>query len=259
MPVETLFSYSTLFGFLFTLARISSVVAFLPLGAFRGAPEPPKVVLAMGLTVLLMPLWKPHGFDQFSIGRLVAGVSGEVAIGLAIGLSVSIVLEVFQMAAQSVSLQAGFAFASTFDPNSGADSTVLLTAANLTASLVFFASGADRMLIRVLSDSLRLCPPESFALQRNWADAVMHFAASIFSLGLRLAMPVIALLLLVDVSLAVFGRIEAHLQLVSLAMPVKLGASMFLMAATVGYQPRILADSMNDCVRVLESLIRSGH
>ena len=163
------------------------------------------------------------------------------------------------MAAQSVSLQAGFAFASTFDPNSGADSTVLLTAANLTASLVFFASGADRMLIRVLSDSLRLCPPESFALQRNWADAVMHFAASIFSLGLRLAMPVIALLLLVDVSLAVFGRIEAHLQLVSLAMPVKLGASMFLMAATVGYQPRILADSMNDCVRVLESLIRSGH
>ncbi len=259
MPADTLFTYATLFGFLYTLARISSVIAFLPLGSFRGAPEPAKIALALGLTVLLWPQYKLASFEHVSIGRLVAGISGEVAVGLAMGVSVSIVLEVFQLAAQAVSLQAGFAFASTFDPNSGADSTVLLTAANLTASLMFFALGADRMLVRVLSDSLRLCPPESFAIQRSWADAMVLFGSSIFGLGLRLAMPVIALLLLVDVSLAVFGRIEAHLHLVSLAMPVKLGASMFLMAATIVYQPRIFADVMNDAIRLIEGMIRSGH
>ena len=38
----------------------------------------------------------------------------------------AIVFEVFQMAAQAVSLQAGLGYASTIDPTSGADSTVLL-------------------------------------------------------------------------------------------------------------------------------------
>ena len=40
--------------------------------------------------------------------------------------ALAIVFEVFQMAAQAVSLQAGLGYASTVDPTSGADSTVLL-------------------------------------------------------------------------------------------------------------------------------------
>jgi len=259
MQNDSLLGYDVIFGFLFTLARVSSVIAFLPLGAFRGAPEAPKILLSVGLTLILWPQRRTGTFDHVSIARLTAGISGEVAIGLAIGLCVAIVLEVFQVAAQSVSLQAGFAFASTFDPNSGADSTVLLTLANLTASLIFFASGSDRMLVRALADSLRLCPPESFALRRAWAEAVSQFAATVFGLGLRLAMPLIALLLLVDISLAVFGRVQAHLHLVSLAMPVKLGVSMLLMAATLAYQPQFLARAMDDSIRLIEGMIRSPH
>ena len=66
----------------------------------------------------------------------------------------------------------------------------------LTSGLLFFATGADRLLVRALSDSLRLCPPESFALQKGWAEALIRFSSLIFTAGLRLAAPVIALLLL---------------------------------------------------------------
>ena len=50
------------------------------------------------------------GRCEFTIGRIVAGLAGEAALGLAIGLSLAIVLEVFQVAAQIVSLQAGLRF-----------------------------------------------------------------------------------------------------------------------------------------------------
>jgi flagellar biosynthetic protein FliR len=259
MHGDALFTYATLFGFLFTLARISCVFAFLPLTAFRAAADTPKIFLSLAFTMILWPEWKSPVSSEATIGRLFAGIAGEAALGLAIGLAVAIVLEVFQIAAQVVSLQAGFGFASTIDPNGGADSTVLLSLAQITAGLLFFATGADRLLVRALADSLRLCPPESFVVQKTWAEAMVRFSASIFGAGLRLAAPVVALLLLADASLAVLGRVQTQIQLVSLTMPVKLGASMLLLAATIVFQPKFFGSIMIEGIRLIEGMLRSGH
>ncbi len=156
------------------------------------------------------------------------------ALGLAIGISLAIVFEVFQMAAQAISLQAGLGYASTIDPSSGADSTVLLTMAQLTAALLFFASGADRLLVKALAESLRLAPPESFTVNKTWALAIIQFGGTIFSSGLRLAAPLIALLLLADVSLAILGRVQQQLHLISLTMPLKLAATMLILVGDDG-------------------------
>lgn len=258
MHGEPLFSYATLFGFLYTLARISCVFAFLPLPAFRGAPQQAKVILSLAFTLILWPQWTTRVSSDLSVGRIVAGIAGEAAMGFAIGLALTIVFETFQVAAQVVSLQAGFGFASTIDPNSGADSTVLLTLAEITAGLMFFATGADRLLIRALADSLRLCPPESFAIRMNWADALIRFAASIFTNGLRLGAPIVALLLLADGALAVLGRVQTQIHLISLTMPVKLCAAMLLIAATLVFQPQFFESVMTSCIRLIEGLIRNG-
>jgi flagellar biosynthetic protein FliR len=258
MPVDHFFSYATLFGFLYTLARVSCVFAFLPLAAFRGAADTPKIILALGFTMILWPEWKGSVIAEPGIGRIVAGLAGEAAMGFAIGLVLAIVLEVFQIAAQVVSIQAGFGFASTIDPSSGADSTVLLTLAQITAGLLFFATGSDRLLVRALADSLRLSPPESFILKRAWAEAIIHFSSSIFAAGLRLAAPVVALLLLTDVALAVLGRVQAQIQLVTLTLPVKLAASMLLLAATLVFQPRVFGGMMTQGIHLIEGIIRTG-
>ena len=259
MGTDSLFTWATLFGFLFTLARISGVFAFLPLAAFRAGSEPSRIVLALACTLLLWHSWKWPGDADMGIWRLAAGVAGEMALGLAIGLALAMALEAFQFAAQSVSLAAGLGYASTIDPASGADSTVLLTTAQITAGLLFFASGADRLLIRALAESLRLCPPESFSLHRTWGIAMVQFAASIFGVGLRLAAPVIALLLLADASLAVLGRVQAQLHLVSLTMPLKLAATMLLMSALLVLQPEFFESRMTVFAHFIEGLLRSAH
>ena len=260
MGTDSLFTWATLFGFLFTLARISGVFAFLPLAAFRAGPEPSRIVLALACTLLLWHTWKgPADAANMGLGRLTAGIASEMALGLAIGLALAIALEVFQFAAQSVSLAAGLGYASTIDPSSGADSTVLLTTAQIMAGLLFFVSGADRLLIRGLEESLRLCPPETFTLHKGWGIGMAQFASSIFGAGLRLAAPVIALVLLADVSLAVLGRVQTQLHLVSLTMPLKLAMTMLLMAATIGLQPQFFETRMTDFAHFVDGLLRSGH
>jgi flagellar biosynthetic protein FliR len=259
MPADSFLTWTTLFGFLFTLSRISAVFAFLPLAAFRAAPETARIVLSLAFTLLLRSSWKAPSGVETSLGGIAAGLAGEAALGLAIGLSLAIVLEVFQLAAQAISLQAGLGYASTIDPASGADSTVLLTAAQLTAALLFFASGADRLLVRALTDSMRICPPASFTMNKQWAPAMIQFGASIFSSGLRLAAPVIALLLLADASLAILGRVQQQLHLVSLTMPVKLAAAMLIMSATIGLQPAFFEPLMTGWVRLVEGIFRTAY
>ncbi len=189
----------------------------------------------------------------------MAGIAGESALGLTIGLALGIVLDVFQMAAQEISLLAGLGYASTIDPTSGADSTVLLTTAQITAGLLFFVSGADRLLVKALAESMRLAPPESITLSKAWIPAMIQFASQIFSSGLRLAAPLLALLLLADASLAIIGRVQAQLHLISLTMPVKLAATMLLLSATIALQPDFFASLMAQWARLVEGILRSAH
>ena len=51
-----------------------------------------------------------------------------------------------------------------------------------------------------------------------------------FSTAFRLALPVVALLLLVDVTFALFGKLNAQLQLLSLAFPAKMLATLGMLA-----------------------------
>lgn len=256
MAGESLFTWTTLFGFLFTLARISGVFAFVSLAAFRAAPEPARIILSLAMTVMLRSGWRAPVTTDASVVRILGGLAAEMALGLAIGVAMAIVFEVFQMAAATVSLQAGLGYASTIDPASGADSTVLITTAQLTAALLFFASGADRLLVKAMAESLRLAPPESFTLNKTWALAIVQFAGSIFTAGLRLAAPVIALLLLADASLAILGRIQAQLHLISLTMPLKLVATMLILASTMALQPGFFESLMTTWAHLVEGMLR---
>lgn len=259
MGAEPLLGYTTLFGFLFALARVSGVFAFLPLAGFRAAPDASRVFVALAFTILLRPWWNaPAGLEEH-LPRILAGIAQEAALGLGIGLALAIALECFQFAAQQVSMSAGLGYASTVDPTSGADSTVLLATAQLTAGLLFYATGADRLLIRVLAESMRLVPADTFVLRPGAGNAIGLLAASIFTTGLRLAAPVIGLILLADFSLSVLGRIQTHLHLMSLTIPVKLAAALVVLWLTTGLQTGIFEARMTDWSGFVEGFLRSSH
>lgn len=232
-------SASTLIGFLLVLCRISGIFVFLPIPGLRSGADPARIVAVLALTVSLYPLWPNTSNMEQNIGVLTAAIASEALFGITIGLGVAFVMELLSMAAQVAGLQAGFGFASTIDPNSQSDSSVLLVAAQTVAGLLFLASGLDREVVRIFATSLTTFPPGQFALTPGIGQAIVKLSSGIFSLGIRLALPVIALLGLVDLALALLGRLNAQLQLISLAFPVKMLAAMVLFAWISVIEPRI--------------------
>jgi flagellar biosynthetic protein FliR len=180
--------------------------------------------------------------DKVTVAALAGWVLAEAAVGLAIGVSVAIALEAFTLAAQVLGLQAGYAYASTIDPNSEADSGILLVFAQLMSGLLFFAMGLDREVLRLFAISLEKVPPGVYVFSRATAEPLIRLGATLFSVGVRLALPVVALLVMVDVALALLGRINAQLQLLTLAFPVKMLIALILLSWISPMFPRILRE-----------------
>lgn len=256
MRGELTFSISTLFAFLLVLTRVSGVFAFVPIPGLRASSTLPKAVISVALTIALMPLWPTLTSTPASFGVILGWIASEAILGLMIGVAVAFITEAFLMAMQVVGLQAGYSYASTIDPSSEADSSILQVLAQLMANLLFFIAGMDREIIRAVGMSLDAHPPGTFFPRAGSATVLIGLGTHVFTTGLRLAMPVVALLMLVDLTLALTGRIHAQLQLLSLAFPVKMIAALAMLAALVAVIPVLYEQSMSRTITAVHALLR---
>jgi flagellar biosynthesis protein FliR len=239
MHVNPAIPTSVLYGFLLVLARIAGVFVFLPLPGFEAGPSAAKITLAMILTFGMYSRWPALDPVPGSMVQLAGWMLAEAAIGVATGLAVAFLIEAVSFAAQAISTQAGFAYASTIDPNTEADSTVLLLLAQLTAGLLFFAMGFDRVLLTILARSLETHPPGAFIPSRASVEALVALGSSIFSTGVHLALPLMTLLFLIDLSIGLLGHLNAQLQLIALAFPAKMLTALAALSFLVLLIPKL--------------------
>lgn len=233
IPVEGItlgLPLSTLFAFLLVLSRVAGLAAFLPVPAMRNAPQAVRAVLAVTITFALFPVWPQLANRLPGFGELAVLAFAEAGFGLAAGVAVNLLTEGFQLSAQLIGLQAGYGYATTIDPNSQADAGILQVVTMLVTGLLLFMFGIDRELFRILAASFEKFPAGSWALSAASADGIVKLGAGMFSLGLRMAMPIMALLLMIDIALAALGRMQQQLQLLSLAFPLKMLTALGLMA-----------------------------
>ena len=161
--------------------------------------------------------------------------------------------EGFVVAFQTLGMQAGYSYATTIDPSSQADSGILQVLAHLTAALLFFALGLDGHLLRIFARSLTSRPPGTFSFGADALNTILELGAEMFRLGVRLALPVVGFLMLADLAMALLGRINAQLQLLTLAFPVKMLAALAVLAAMAGLFPVLYEQS---AARSLAGLMR---
>jgi len=219
------------------LARVAGVFFFLPLPVRDATPVMARAGFSMAAALALFPYWPDVDVRTATTGMFAVWIAGEATFGLAAGLLVGFLAESLTLGAQLIGLQAGYGYASVIDPTTQADSDVLQVVARLTGGLLFFAFGLDGQILRALAISLQIHPPGQFALTRALVTTVMALAGNIFALGLRLAFPVLGLLLLTEISLALVGRLSSSLHLGNSAAPLKMLFTLVILAALLKIVP----------------------
>lgn len=257
MPAELHIGVPLLAGFVLVLSRVAGALAFVPIPGVKNSLEPARAVLAVCIAFLLFPLWPSPAADTVTPGAMIAWMAGEVAFGVAIGLAVAMITEGMLIAAQVLGLQAGYAYVSSVDPTSQADSTVLQIIAQVAASMLFFALGLDRHIIQVFARSLVTHPPGGYASTAG-VEVFLRLGSDMFALAVRLAFPVVALLLLLDIALALVERVHSQLHLLSLAFPLKMAAALLVLAWTAPSWPRLYAAAAEKSFTGIAEILAAG-
>ena len=256
MPDSVHFEIASLMGFLLVLARVGSAVLFVPIPGIKAMLDPARALLILGVTLIASSAWPRAESLPITMGGLLLALAFEGCIGLAVGLLVGFLGEALVLGVQFFATQAGYSYASTFDPTSEADSGVLQVIAQITGNFMFFVAGGDRFVLRAMVESLHTHPPGALALGAASAGAVVAFGGDMFALALRIALPIGGLLLMTDTALAVAGRLQAQLQLLSLAFPIKMLASTFLLAALVPLVVLLYRQGFNQAAARIVDLLK---
>jgi flagellar biosynthetic protein FliR len=249
-------SASTLLGFALVLSRMAGVFVFIPLPSQDAGPGVARIAMSLACTLALFSRWPAVDAANTGMALMAIWMISELALGTAVGLMVSFISESLTFGAQVLGLQAGYGYASVVDPTTQADSNVLPVLVQLTSGLLFFTTGLHRYVIAAFAASLDAYPPGSFVLNRQFATAVVQLGSSVFSVGLRLALPVIALLLMTDLALAVIGRISSQLQMGSNAFPLKMLLTLFTLATTLAVAPRLYQSFSEKVFETIQSVLK---
>jgi flagellar biosynthetic protein FliR len=240
MDIEAIAGAPVAYRFLLAFTRVAGM--FLPLGLPGVQQTPPvaRIVLAALMTLLLWPQWSAGGSPANPIGAF----AGELGVGTLVGLAATVVVEALTMALHWVGLQSGYQYASTVDPSSQADSPVLPVLGQLAGFLLFLVLGGDHLLIRALARSFHLWPPGY--VPNGWISAALlkQFAGSLFDTALRFALPLVALLVLVDLTMGVVTRAHSQLQLLTIAFPAKMLLALFTLSALLPVWTSLVGQQM---------------
>lgn len=218
--------------FLLTFGRIGALVMLLPGYGEQFLPTPQRLALALGVTLLMVPIVQPlFGPVPVNLQSLVALLIHEILVGLFIGLVLRFVTMAMSSAGSIIAQQTGLSFVSQLDPTQGTQSALLANFMTLVATAFVFASDLHHLALGAIHDSYRMFHPVLEFPSEDFAKAgVMVFVGS-FKLAVQLAAPFIVAGLVFQVALGVLSRLVPQLQILFLLLPVQIVAGFVLLMA----------------------------
>jgi flagellar biosynthetic protein FliR len=214
-----------LIAFVLVLARVSGLVMGAPVLKSTALPRRFRVALAATLAAALLPA-ALGGEVPSEGGAVAAALVGEFAIGLALGLTARLFLSAFQLAGHLISYQAGFAMARAFDPESGAQSTVVSTLYLNLATVLFLLVDGHHLLIRALAGTFASFPVGSGLQAGLLAESLLAASGQMFESGARIAAPVTGVLLLINATVGFLNRVMPQLSIFNIGFPLTVLAGM---------------------------------
>jgi len=235
------------------LVRVSGMVAFAPFFSSTSLPLRTKAVFAAAVAFLLAPLVAslPHAQAVITCSAIL----GELAVGLVYGLSLALLTEMLLFAGQIAGLQFSFSLVNLMDPNSAIQTPLLGNLFQLMGTLVLITAGLDRILLASMIRSFRVVPLGAYALQPPAALAIVRAAAGIFLAALELAAPVLAATLLVEVAVALIGKLSPQLPVMSLTVPFKTLTGFVVLMGSLALWPRFIEARFAALLDLAERLI----
>lgn len=219
-----------LWPFIRVLALLSAVPV---LGTRAGVPMRVRLGLALLVVVAAQASLPPMPVVALDSPAGFMAVAQQLVIGLSMGFAVRIVFTAVEFAGELIGLQMGLNFAGFFDPSSGGQATATSRFFGTTVALLFVVINGHLLVVAAVIRSFTSFPvgEAPFAFVR--AVQPQHWGAEIFSMGLWIALPLVAMLLFVNLVLGVVSRVASQMNIFAVGFPITLGVGLIGVTLTL--------------------------
>ncbi|MCA9244732.1 MAG: flagellar biosynthetic protein FliR [Phycisphaerales bacterium] len=233
MPFDLLDIYSRLPLFALIVCRLGGVVMFLPMIGGLAVPFRIRALLVMGLSAMVAPFVNPPTQPP-DIAGVALAMSGEVLIGVLIGLTLRGVFMAVQMGGQIIAQEAGVAYGQAVDPTFGEDQSVFATFYLQLGGIVFLAVGGHRALLAACLDSFETIP---LLGDTGVFDAGVTLLTDALTVGagiaFRVAAPTLITLFLLNIALGFLAKTIPQMNVTILGFSLKSLVGLLLIAVSL--------------------------
>ena len=211
---------------LWPFLRVLALFGAMPIFAQRSVPMRLRVALAFLVALCAQAALPEMPIVALDSAQVLLVVVQQVLIGLTIGFAVRVVFAAIELAGEVIGLQMGLNFAGHFDPASGSQATTLSRFYGVSVSWLFIVINGHLLLIAAVVQSFHVFPvgPEPLAFLRTLQPQT--WGAEIFSLGLWIALPMIAMLTFVNLVLGVVSRVAQQMNVFAIGFPITLSVGL---------------------------------
>jgi flagellar biosynthetic protein FliR len=240
--------------FLLTLVRFGGMLALAPVLGHRSIPVSDRAALGVLFALLLTPVLGPsREVDLADAASLALAAAGELLVGLVIGFVATLALAAVESAGELIGTAMGFGFTTLFDPVQAAQKTAIDRLLSLVAVLLFLALNGHHLLIQAVASSFQRIPPGTVTLRPGGlAGGISVLGGKLFRSGLELAAPLLALLLVLNIGLALLNRVAPQTHVFAVGLPLTVGLGLVglvemlpYLGASVGRMTAALATDLD--------------
>jgi type III secretion protein T len=229
--IAFLLSLPRIYAFIYISQLLSSSIVS---GMLRNA-----VIAVLAFFAVPINLQYATEFDR-SAAALFLYYAKESAIGFLCGYVVSWIFWTVQAAGGLIDAQRGAAIAASVDPLRGEQASPLGNLLSRAFLTYMYVNGGVLILLGLLYKSFVIWPASKFIPLIS--DAFLTMTLSLFDNAMRLmfviALPILAVMLLAEFSLALISRFAPQIQVFILAMPIK---SILAGIVLIFYMPTLMA------------------
>lgn len=216
-------------GYMWPFIRIGGVFMVAPVIGSPATPMRVRLFIAALFAFVMLPLIpEPPQLTMLSPAWFL-GIVHELLIGVMLGFTLQLVFDALLFAGELCALSIGLGFAQLTDPLRGESTQVVSQLFLLVATTLFVTTNAHLALIDLLHQSFTTLPLGGQSVTADKAHDLATFGASLLANGIRLALPVVVALLLVNLAFGVISRASPALNLFALGFPITLTAGILIL------------------------------
>lgn len=242
--------------YMWPFIRIGALLMVMPVVGGAFAPARVKLLLAMAVTGVIAPTLGPiTPVDILSIQGLQL-LGRELMIGVVMGFVVQLVFDAIALGGQIIAMSMGLGFAVFVDRQRGVNVPVLGQLFMMLGMLLFLAIDGHLAMIRLLADSFLLLPIDGSGLTQPAIWAVLNWAGQIFVVAVKIALPAITALIIVNLSFGVMSRAAPTLNLFAVGFPVAMLLGFVVIFLNMGNLTANVSQSLAAAFALLPDLLR---